>query len=377
MLEQRPIEWARQQAWEGGSSRAETVLTPFVRNALQRFGALSIAEQILSGTPLTLADAEHLAQHAPLPVLGKLVQLLPARFEHFTVRLRPVFHLPIAAVLEQGGEEGAALFATQRLQALESDLQLNTPIVIAIDRWSGKFRTEQLLGTLQHLAQRAPSNLRFTILGPSTVDLSVVLEQAQADERGDLGLLDDTLAGLRRISVHSLEGGSDLDMHQRACAQDMRVTISQELSVDYPDERDGRFRTRSREEIGRTDLSREFLQELFLIRRHILPSGLLTCWFPWTPTLLDETRGNALPLAVQVLRAMAIGRLVLPEVPYIRAPLSALGLKVAQVGLEYGANDLGFAAVDAETEAALGVARLSEAVQIIEGHNPRVKFVES
>ena len=52
---------------------------------------------------------------------------------------------------------------------------------------------------------------------------------------------------------------------------------------------------------------------------------------------------------VEVLRAIALARLVLPAEIEVRAPLATLGPKLAQVALEFGASHLGYVAPDGQT----------------------------
>ncbi len=52
---------------------------------------------------------------------------------------------------------------------------------------------------------------------------------------------------------------------------------------------------------------------------------------------------------VEVLRAIALARLVLPAEIEVRAPLATLGPKLAQVALDFGASHLGYVAPDGQT----------------------------
>ena len=52
---------------------------------------------------------------------------------------------------------------------------------------------------------------------------------------------------------------------------------------------------------------------------------------------------------VEVLRAIALARLVLPAEIEVRAPLATLGPKLAQVALDFGASHLGYVALDGQT----------------------------
>ena len=78
-------------------------------------------------------------------------------------------------------------------------------------------------------------------------------------------------------------------------------------------------------------------------------------------------------LGLEMLRIIALGRLLLPEVEYIRAPFSILGPKAGHIALAFGANDIGFAAVDSQSAKALGVLKLSQVSDIINQHKAFAK----
>ena len=52
---------------------------------------------------------------------------------------------------------------------------------------------------------------------------------------------------------------------------------------------------------------------------------------------------------MEVLRAIALARLVLPAEIEVQAPLATLGPKLAQVALDFGASHLGYAAPDGQS----------------------------
>ena len=65
---------------------------------------------------------------------------------------------------------------------------------------------------------------------------------------------------------------------------------------------------------------------------------------------LHGDRGcDATSTGVEVLRAIALARLVLPAAIQVQAPLATLGPKLAQVALEFGASHLGYVAPEGQT----------------------------
>ena len=51
---------------------------------------------------------------------------------------------------------------------------------------------------------------------------------------------------------------------------------------------------------------------------------------------------------MEILRAIALARLILPAEVEVQAPLGTLGPKLAQVALEFGASHLGYVAPDGQ-----------------------------
>jgi hypothetical protein len=97
-----------------------------------------------------------------------------------------------------------------------------------------------------------------------------------------------------------------------------------------------------------------FCQSLIDVRSGTSPGDGSSCWYPSLNQRLDcnpldcENTGNDFT-GVDVLRAIALARLVLPARFEVQAPLASLGPKLAQVALDFGASHLGYVALDGET----------------------------
>lgn len=94
-----------------------------------------------------------------------------------------------------------------------------------------------------------------------------------------------------------------------------------------------------------------FCRALLETRRELAAVSDAVVWFPQVRQQPD-THGvhDGQYTGVDVLRAIALARLVLPARVRIVAPVSTLGPKLAQVALEFGASHVGFAAGSAELE---------------------------
>lgn len=99
-----------------------------------------------------------------------------------------------------------------------------------------------------------------------------------------------------------------------------------------------------------------FCPTLIAIRGELSPSrnasldAAANFWYPIVEQPMDGDAGcNGNITGADVLRAIALARLVLPAAIEVRAPLATLGPKVAQVALEFGASHLGCVAPQGQT----------------------------
>ncbi len=127
---------------------------------------------------------------------------------------------------------------------------------------------------------------------------------------------------------------------------------------------------------GHIETVAERIEHLEKIRRLQDETGGFTAFIPWPfqPGNTELRVPKVLP--VEYLKMLALSRLYLDNVPNIQASWVTQGPKVAQVALEFGANDFGSTMIEENVVAAAGVAhRLSveEIERIIRdaGYEPR------
>ena len=93
---------------------------------------------------------------------------------------------------------------------------------------------------------------------------------------------------------------------------------------------------------GHLETTAHRLEHMDALRRQQDASGGFVCFIPlpYLPgnnPLGEEAHG---PTAMDVLRTMAVARLMLDNIPHIKAYWVMLGLKLSQLCLSWGANDL-------------------------------------
>ncbi len=339
----------------------EEKLGSFVFSCLQQAGVVEIYQRLREETVLSLTEVEYLANEVSLPVLGKLVEILNESFGmKQPVTIRPVVFLPLAEWLETGGKSAAFAKGKDHLTLVLSELELENPLSVAVDRWSGAFHTEELLQVLVSLCEAALFDHPLIPMGPSTSEIKAVVEKG-------VGRKGDEVEGVRRFlsilqlhQINMIEGGADFHIHEIAARLGFSLSIGTSIS-----KQEGKGK--------KSCFGGEFFKDLLFLQKQLLPTGQVKAWFPWSEHVLDTKLPLANdPLGEQLLRAVTLGRLLFSRVPYIRAPLSLLGIKVAHVATFFGANDLGFAAVDALTATRLGIARWSEVTEFIKRHQERI-----
>lgn len=93
-----------------------------------------------------------------------------------------------------------------------------------------------------------------------------------------------------------------------------------------------------------------FCRTLIATRGELLPGETATFWYPIAGRPFDGELGcDGGFTGVNVLRAIALARLILPAKVEVMAPLATLGPKLAQVALNFGASHLGYVAIDGQT----------------------------
>jgi len=92
-----------------------------------------------------------------------------------------------------------------------------------------------------------------------------------------------------------------------------------------------------------------FCRTLVEIRCGLDATNETVAWHPKLAGPPDEIGSSEVSFTgVEVLRAAALARLLLPANVQIVAPLAVLGPKLAQVALEFGATHLGYMAADGQ-----------------------------
>ena len=92
-----------------------------------------------------------------------------------------------------------------------------------------------------------------------------------------------------------------------------------------------------------------YCRQLIALRDELGASSEPAAWYPKVNRSPDENASSVDDYTgVEILRAIALARLMLPESVQIVAPLTTLGPKLAQVALDFGATHLGYVSCGGE-----------------------------
>jgi cyclic dehypoxanthinyl futalosine synthase len=185
------------------------------------------------------------------------------------------------------------------------------------------------------------------------------------------------VARLKSSGLDSIPGGGAeilVDSVRKAVSPN-KCSASEWLGVMEEAHRQG-MRTTATMMFGHDEEPRHRLEHLLALRELQDRTGGFTAFIPWAFQPGNTAIHRAPETAVSYLRLLAISRLVLDNFDNVQASWVTMGPKVAQLALQFGANDFGSTMIEENVVAAAGVHfRLSvrEIRRIIEaaGFKPR------
>jgi cyclic dehypoxanthinyl futalosine synthase len=106
---------------------------------------------------------------------------------------------------------------------------------------------------------------------------------------------------------------------------------------------------------GSLETQEDIIQHLVRVRDLQEETRGFTAFIPWTYQPGNTKLGGRSATAVEYLKTLAVSRIMLDNVRNIQASWVTQGAKVAQVALEFGANDFGSTMIEENVVAAAGV----------------------
>jgi cyclic dehypoxanthinyl futalosine synthase len=168
----------------------------------------------------------------------------------------------------------------------------------------------------------------------------------------------DTIARLRDAGLDSIPGGGAeiLDDEVRQRISRLKCMTKEWLEVHRVAHSLG-MRTTATMMFGCGETIEHRMNHLDHIRRLQEETGGFTAFIPWTFQKENTSLGRSVreeATAVEYLKTLAIARLYLDNVVNIQSSWVTQGLKTCQVGLRFGANDVGSTMIEENVVSAAG-----------------------
>ncbi len=166
-------------------------------------------------------------------------------------------------------------------------------------------------------------------------------ELAHAAKKSRL-TLDEALTKLKAAGLSSMPGASDLLVDRvRREVSPRKITTAQWEEVMRALARHG-LPSSATMTYGMGETLRERVRHLEVVRRTQDATGVIRAFIPWSFSPGNTRLSHIVPATgVDYLKIVAVSRIFLDNVRYIQAGWLTEGLKLAQVALAMGANDMG------------------------------------
>jgi cyclic dehypoxanthinyl futalosine synthase len=170
--------------------------------------------------------------------------------------------------------------------------------------------------------------------------------------------LRDTIARLRDAGLDSIPGGGAeiLDDTVRQRISRLKCSTSEWIDVHRTAHSLG-MRTTATMMFGTGETIEERLNHFEIVRRIQEDTGGFTAFIPWFFQREYTSLGRFVKqeaTAVEYLKMLALSRLYLDSIPNIQASWVTPGLKVCQLGLRFGGNDVGSIMIEENVVSAAG-----------------------
>jgi cyclic dehypoxanthinyl futalosine synthase len=170
--------------------------------------------------------------------------------------------------------------------------------------------------------------------------------------------LSDTIARLRDAGLGSIPGGGAeiLDDGVRQRISRLKCTTREWIDVHLAAHRLG-MRTTATMMFGCGETLEQRVRHLEVVRQIQAETGGFTAFIPWTFQPENTSLGHSVheeATGVEYLKTLAVSRLYLQDIQNVQSSWVTQGLKTCQVGLRFGANDVGSIMIEENVVSAAG-----------------------
>jgi cyclic dehypoxanthinyl futalosine synthase len=170
--------------------------------------------------------------------------------------------------------------------------------------------------------------------------------------------LRDTIARLRDAGLDSIPGGGAeiLDDDVRRRISRLKCSVAEWVEVHRTAHQLG-MRTTATMMFGVDETYQQRVNHLEIVRRIQEETGGFTAFIPWTFQRENTSLGRFVKeeaTAVEYLKTLAISRLYLENIENVQSSWVTQGLKMVQLGLRFGGNDVGSVMLEENVVSAAG-----------------------
>ncbi len=247
-----------------------------------------------------------------------------------------------------GAKDGYLLSFETIYEKIEETIGLGGTGVLMQGGLHPDLRIEYYENLLSSLKQRYPQIHLHCFSAPEITNIAEVSGLS----------LTETIARLRDAGLDSIPGGGAeiLDDEIRARISRLKCTSDEWEQVHRTAHALG-LRTTATMMFGCGEEYRHRANHLERIRRIQEDTGGFTAFIPWIFAPENTPLGKKVPeaTAVEYLKTLAISRIYLDNIDHIQSSWLTPGIKVCQVGLQFGADDVGSILIEENVVYAAGV----------------------
>jgi cyclic dehypoxanthinyl futalosine synthase len=208
------------------------------------------------------------------------------------------------------------------------------------------YNLETYLGLIKTVKQRFPQVYLHSFSPAEVVHMA---------RKSDLDI-DQAIAALKKAGLDSMPGASDLLVERiRSVASPHKLTTAEWRKMMEALHRHG-MKSSATMTYGMGETLEERVEHLEVIRNVQDRTGILRAFIPWSfSPAMTEMAEIPPATGLDYLKIVAISRIFLDNVTHIQAGWLTEGLKLAQIALAMGANDMGGVLMEEQVVKATGV----------------------
>jgi cyclic dehypoxanthinyl futalosine synthase len=322
-----------------------------------RSGLKKIVDRVMSGKRLDAEAGLVLYKDADLLTLGELAngirkRLHPERLVTFIVD-RNINYTNVcvnkcrfcAFYREAGSPEAYLLSKDEIFKKIEETLEQDGTQILM----QGGVHPDLGIAYFEDLFSSIKSRFTIQIHSLSPAEISFIAKLA------DLSIMD-TLKRLKTSGLDSIPGGGAeiLVDRVRKKVSPNKIRWRQWAEVMKTAHMLG-MPTTATMMFGSLETQKEIVEHLVRLRDIQDDTGGFTAFIPWTYQPGNTELGGRSATAVEYLKTLALSRIMLDNFQNIQASWVTQGAKIAQVALEFGANDFGSTMIEENVVAAAGI----------------------